>query len=857
MNYQKKYQNFTKASLISMVVAIMCLSTWVMAQDPVVMKVVDESGDSTIQADASGNAEIFIELENVEVYYGEPAGAPPYAPEDIQGVKAIQFALTYDPNELSINIIDENGTLIPDVTVFDTTALEGEGLEPWPVYAHIVVDGAGDPVGTLNIDLAMNPANPNDFRQEWYDPPPYEVDPPNALEGEFIPPNDPGIYALDRSGFILNIGATCLGSPLEGTPVNIVMLKDENGDDLDIFNEQTKDPIPVVTEGGTVVCGQVVVPLLRIHPESREPDVICFSPGSSGELEVWVDTMGIEIIGCAIHLTVTHSPDDGISKVLEFQDTEPFVLGDFLPTTPVPTVFLNTITSDGLEDQLNYNAIIIASPPIPSNSGQGVLVRIPYTVMAIGSVTIDFDFDADNDRETGLVDKDSEKVDVSVLSPAAEYCVRPGFSIYITSLPLKGYKATCAPIDFSICQDGAVVFEETKVVEFPVDATEENRVELQLNPDDIQADKTVRVVAKNWHYLASASDEVLISGGLEVEIPEAKGGDANNDNKTNFFGDVLVLAGNFNQNNEQPCDYLPEPDAPKEPWHADFNQDGKVNFFGDVLMLAGNFNKQGFNCVVGAPSVVDTEGSNSNAAFQLLVNGVPSNNSRLSVGEEFDVAIHADNVSDLYGYALRLNYDANSLMLLHSTSMAATEGVFLKADNPSLFFATEQDTGLSRQITVVGSMTGNADGVTGSGIVANLRFRVVSDTPGTISLSNVEVADVNDGYNLLPYQQLFIQAAPKTTVALQNYPNPFNPETWIPFHLADDAQVTIKIYNLSGSLVRMIDLGKKSTGYYVSQSQAAYWNGRNEYGELVSSGVYFYTIQAGNYTATKKMMVLK
>jgi hypothetical protein len=241
------------------------------------------------------------------------------------------------------------------------------------------------------------------------------------------------------------------------------------------------------------------------------------------------------------------------------------------------------------------------------------------------------------------------------------------------------------------------------------------------------------------------------------------------------------------------------------------------------------------------------------------VNGVPSNSSGLSVGEEFEVAIRAQNVSELYGYALRLDYDATSLMLLKSTKMAATEGVFLRdtTDNPALFFATEEEIGLSKQITIVGSMTGNTNGTTGTGVVANLRFRVISDTSGTISLSNVEVADVNHGYNLLSQQQLIIQAVPQTTVALQNYPNPFNPETWMPFHLANDAKVTIKIYDLSGRLVRRIDLGQRTPGYHVSQSQAAYWNGRNEYGEIVSSGVYFYTIQAGNYAATRKMLMLK
>jgi len=98
---------------------------------------------------------------------------------------------------------------------------------------------------------------------------------------------------------------------------------------------------------------------------------------------------------------------------------------------------------------------------------------------------------------------------------------------------------------------------------------------------------------------------------------------------------------------------------------------------------------------------------------------------------------------------------------------------------------------------------------------------------------------------------------PSETKLMQNYPNPFNPETWIPFKLASPAYVEIRIYNLAGQLVRKICLGNRPAGMYVSKDRAAYWNGRNNEGEKVSSGVYFYTLQAGDYNATKRMSILK
>jgi len=98
---------------------------------------------------------------------------------------------------------------------------------------------------------------------------------------------------------------------------------------------------------------------------------------------------------------------------------------------------------------------------------------------------------------------------------------------------------------------------------------------------------------------------------------------------------------------------------------------------------------------------------------------------------------------------------------------------------------------------------------------------------------------------------------PDKTALLQNFPNPFNPETWIPFQLATDADVTISIYNASGELIRRLTLGRKSAGLYTTKETAAYWDGRNEIGERVASGVYFYTIKAGDYTATKRLTILK
>ena len=106
-------------------------------------------------------------------------------------------------------------------------------------------------------------------------------------------------------------------------------------------------------------------------------------------------------------------------------------------------------------------------------------------------------------------------------------------------------------------------------------------------------------------------------------------------------------------------------------------------------------------------------------------------------------------------------------------------------------------------------------------------------------------------------QNLLASLIPEETALLHNYPNPFNPETWIPYQLAESAEVTLTIYDMNGQLVRRLAVGHQAAGMYRSRSRAAYWNGRNHLGESVASGLYFYTLTAGEFSATRRMLILK
>ena len=121
----------------------------------------------------------------------------------------------------------------------------------------------------------------------------------------------------------------------------------------------------------------------------------------------------------------------------------------------------------------------------------------------------------------------------------------------------------------------------------------------------------------------------------------------------------------------------------------------------------------------------------------------------------------------------------------------------------------------------------------------------------------LNLTDATSQRGILFLEQLLAALTPKETSLLPNYPNPFNPETWIPYQLAAPTDVTLRIYAVDGTIVRTLKLGHQPVGIYQNKSRAAYWDGKNALGEPVASGVYFYTLTAGDFTATRKMLIRK
>ncbi|MXZ01340.1 hypothetical protein F4Y93_12115, partial [Candidatus Poribacteria bacterium] len=161
-----------------------------------------------------------------------------------------------------------------------------------------------------------------------------------------------------------------------------------------------------------------------------------------------------------------------------------------------------------------------------------------------------------------------------------------------------------------------------------------------------------------------------------------------------------------------------------------------------------------------------------------------------------------------------------------------------------------------------------------SGIAASpsvFALRSVGLDVATIQAWIAQAQAENDGslafqHGIANLQRLLALLLPEETALLANYPNPFNPETWIPYQIAQASDVQIHIHAINGTLVRTLDLGHQAAGVYQQRTRAAYWDGRNQLGEPVASGVYFYTLStestrdsvtAGDFTATRKMLIRK
>ena len=226
---------------------------------------------------------------------------------------------------------------------------------------------------------------------------------------------------------------------------------------------------------------------------------------------------------------------------------------------------------------------------------------------------------------------------------------------------------------------------------------------------------------------------------------------------------------------------------------------------------------------VGAPWTDPTPATDTAPAAPAISTGMPQD------AWAFVVSGHLEGKTARDGYTVSVRN-----LRTHSVITATVQGGYFAAATADLSRRSVAEVGDVMEVRLIGP-SGNVESETRT-------FRL---TPAHLANAVLSIRLDSIGEPRQPQLQ-------------QNYPNPFNPETWIPYQLSEAAEVSVSIYAVNGAqLVRTLNLGHQALGFYTARERAAYWDGRNAVGEPVASGVYFYTITAGDYTATRKMLVLK
>ena len=211
-------------------------------------------------------------------------------------------------------------------------------------------------------------------------------------------------------------------------------------------------------------------------------------------------------------------------------------------------------------------------------------------------------------------------------------------------------------------------------------------------------------------------------------------------------------------------------------------------------------------------------------------------------GEEVHVRLSIEDATGLFTGGLRITYDSAILQAVDVSALGMLSGSYWQAN-----------TDLNSEVRFAFAAL---NVLHGGGEMIDLTFRVQPGTEGRMSPLALASVDLNDAVPVRKWHGR-IQVIPTASELLPNYPNPFNPETWIPYQLAQDADVLVRIYDSRGSLVRTIDLGEIPAGVYQSREKAAYWNGCNALGRLVASGTYFCDFEAGDFHAIRRMTIAK
>lgn len=321
-------------------------------------------------------------------------------------------------------------------------------------------------------------------------------------------------------------------------------------------------------------------------------------------------------------------------------------------------------------------------------------------------------------------------------------------------------------------------------------------------------------------------------GALSPATPLAalRGGDATGDNQIDI-ADANLIFSRWNLT----------PSSPTFVRDADFNKDNVINSL-DLVLVTTNFGNDGY----GAPPVfkrTSAAGDNSSALVEL--EGVEEVE-KWWAGRTFEVKAKATGMQDVAGYGFTLSYDPEKVKPL-GDSQAVTEGGIFKANPRGSLFYQQVQPGV---ITVGASRISREWSASGEAELAVIRFVALGDDPGQLEIVSGDL--VNSDFRGVSMRVKKAQALPMVAALHQNYPNPFNPSTEIRFELPTARDVKLTIYNQVGQSIRTLVDRRMKAGAY-----ALKWDGTDNAGQGVASGVYFYSIEAGDFSQIRKMTLVK
>ena len=641
--------------------------------------------------------------------------------------------------------------------------------------------------------------------------------------GRTVVPTGP---TIDNDAGELTFGAFTFGANPgpdgDGVLATIVFTAQSEGTStLDLTNVQVTDingdVISIDVFDGQIQVGAPPTTIVKIDPESQQISL-------SGTAEINVKIEDVTNLG-AFEFKLKY--DGSIVKVLQADDVQ---VGDFLGGTG-RTVVPTGPTIDNDAGELTFGAFTFGANPGPD--GDGVLATIVFTAQNEGTSVLDL-------TNVQVTDIDGDVMPINVIDGEVQVGVPPPMAIVkidpeSQQIPLSGTAEVNVKVEdvtnlgafeFTLKYDGSIVkvlqATDVQLGDF-LGSTGRTVVPTGPTIDNDAGEVTFGAFTFGANP-GPDGDGVLATIIFTAQSEGASALDLTNVQVTDIDGNVISI--NVIDGELVPVDGCNP---------GDVSGDGTISAYDASLILqyvVGLITEFPVN-KVGAP--------NHNSSPRNYTVMIPEQSAKS--GDRIDVPIFTSDATGLMAGGITLKYNPAILKAVNVTSQTLfLNGAYNKANvnrqgEVRFAFATTQP-------------------MKGHGNLFTVEFEILPNTTGETSpliLDNVELS------NSLSITKMdgSVTVLPSSSALLQNFPNPFNPETWIPFELAKEAEVVIRIYNIKGELVRTLSIGYKPAGSYLSKEKAVFWNGKNQNGEAVANGLYFYTLKAGKFQATRNMILVK